>query len=1009
MTARPEGTAPRPLRKRRGPLIPTIIIAVVLVVGFVLFTQVWTDVLWFQQLGYVGVFLTENVSKTLVFLVGAFGMGFGVYAAIRLAYRARPVYAPDGSQQDTMSRYQAQLEPVRRVIMAGVPIVFALFAGAAAGSQWQKVVLFFNQVPFGQKDPQFGLDMGFYLFTLPFLGTLVGYLLSIVIIAGIAGLLTHYLYGSIRISDRGLYTSRAAQLHLAITGGLLLLLIAVNFWIDRYGTLQNSGTKWAGAMYTDVNAVIPTQAILAIAAGIVAILFFIAAAIGRWRLPLIGTAMLVITGIFAGGIYPWVIQQFQVTPSEKTLEGPYIERNISLTREAYGLDNVQVTPYNATTNAAPGALQPDAQTTQNIRLLDPTLVSSTFQQLEQYRPYYQFSPTLNVDRYAVNGASQDTVIAVRELNLNGLSPDQQSWYNTHVVYTHGYGVVAAYGNRASSDGKPVFLQSGIPTTGALGTESSYQPRIYFGRYSPDYSIVGGPSGAQPREQDKPQGNAGDTLYTYTGNGGPNVGNWFNRLIYSVKFQSTDLLFSDAVNSQSQILYNRDPLDRVQKVAPYLTLDGTAYPAVVDGRVKWIVDGYTTSQYFPYSQQQQLQQVTSDSQTAAGRNAALPPSTVNYIRNSVKATVDAFDGSVSLYAWDDQDPILKTWEKVFPTTVKPISEMSGSLMSHVRYPEDLFKVQRELLARYHVTDPASFYQNDDVWSVPDDPTTAGQSGGKQPPYYMSLQMPGQKAPAFQLTSSFIPQTVQAGKSRDVMYGFLAADSDAGNKAGVKGPDYGKLQLLRLPTETNVPGPGQVQSRFDSDPSVSTSLNLLRQGASKVQAGNLLTLPVGGGLLYVEPVYVQSTGSTSYPTLQRVLVAFGDKVGFAATLDEALKSLFGGNAGASAGDAGNNNATTTTPTPPSSSSAAANANAQLNQALQDAKKAMSDSQSALQSGNFADYGAAQQRLNDAVTRALTAEASLQAAQGQGSSTAPSTSSPSPSPSPSSSASPSASPGG
>jgi hypothetical protein len=970
----------------------------VLVVGFVFFTQVWSDVLWYQQLGYLQVFITQNLARSIVFLVGALGMGLGVYAAIKLAYRARPVYAPDGGPQDALSRYQAQLEPVRRVVMAGVPIVFALFAGAAAGSQWQKVALFFNQTSFGETDPQFGLDMSFYLFTLPFLGTLVGFLLSVVVIAGIAGLLTHYLYGSIRISERGLYTSRSAQLHLAMSGALLLILIAVNFWLDRYGTLQNAGGRWSGALYTDVNAVIPTKAILAIAAAIVAVLFIVAAVIGRWRLPLIGTAMLVITAIFAGGIYPWVIQQFQVTPSEKTLEGPYIDRNINLTRQAYGLDRVEVNPYNATTNTSPGALSPDAQTTANIRLLDPTLISSTFQQLEQYRPYYQFAPTLNVDRYSVNGGVQDTVIAVRELNLGGLSPNQQSWYNTHIVYTHGYGVVAAYGNKVTSDGKPAFLQSGIPSTGVLGSEDTYQPRIYFGQNSPDYSVVGAPGGAQPREQDKPQGNTGDTLYTYNGNGGPNVGNWFNRLIYAVKFQSTDLLFSDGVNEKSQILYDRDPRQRVQKVAPYLTLDGTVYPAIVDGRVKWIVDGYTTSQYFPYSQQQQLQQITADSQTASGRNAALPPSTVNYIRNSVKATVDAFDGSVSLYAWDDQDPILKTWEKVFPSTVKPLSQMSGSLMSHVRYPEDLFKVQRELLARYHVTDPASFYQNDDVWSVPNDPTP-GQGGGKQPPYYMSLQMPDQKAPAFQLTSSFIPQTVEPGKSRDVMYGFLAADSDAGNKAGVKGPEYGKLRLLRLPPDTSVPGPGQVQSRFDSDPSVSTSLNLLRQGASKVQNGNLLTLPVGGGLLYVEPVYVQSTGSTSYPTLQRVLVAFGDKVGFAPTLDEALKSLFGGNAGASAGDAGNKQPSQ--PSQPSGSTAANDANAQLNQALQDAKKALTDSQSALQAGNFSDYGAAQQRLSDAVQRALDAEAKLQAAEGSGASTTP------PTPSPSASATPSATP--
>ncbi|MDR6620700.1 uncharacterized membrane protein (UPF0182 family) [Sinomonas atrocyanea] len=996
MTSRPEGR-PTALRRRRGALIPTIVIVVVLAIGFVIFSGVYTDVLWYQQLGYLQVFLRQNAIRAAVFLVAGLVMAGAVYGVMRAAYRARPVYAPDPSSHDTMARYQEQLEPVRRIVMAAVPIVFGLFAGAAAGSQWQKAALFFNQVPFGVQDPQFHLDISFYTMTLPFLGTVVGFLLGVVVIAGIAGVLTHYLYGSIRISESGVYMARAAQLHLAISGAALLLLIAVNFWLDRYSAVFDSSGRVSGALFTDVNAVIPTKAILAVAAAIVAVLFIVAAVIGRWRLPLIGTAMLVITGILAGGVYPWVIQQVQVRPSEQSAEAPYLERNINSTRSAYGLDKVQVQDYKATTDATPGALRQDAQTTASIRLLDPTLVSPTFQQLEQYRPYYQFAPSLNVDRYSVNGKTQDTVIAVRELNSQGLSPSQQSWYNNHIVYTHGYGVVAAYGNTATVDGKPVFMESSIPSTGVLGNDSTYQPRIYFGEYSPDYSIVGGPAGTQPREQDKPQGSAGDTQYTFSGNGGPNVGNVFNKLMYAMKFQSTDLLFSDGVNQDSQILYDRNPRDRVQKVAPYLTIDGNAYPAVIDGRVKWIVDGYTTSQYYPYSQQQQLQQITADSQTAAGRASQLPQATVNYIRNSVKATVDAYDGSVTLYAWDNQDPMLKAWQKVFPSTVKPISDMSAGLISHVRYPEDLFKVQRELLTRYHVTDPGDFYKNNDVWSVPNDPTV--KSGGvKQPPYYMTLQMPGQQTPSFQLTSSFIPQTVEGGSSREVMYGYLAADSNAGGKAGVKGNDYGKLTLLKLPTDTSVPGPGQVQNTFNSDTNVSQALNLLRQGASEVLNGNLLTLPVGGGLLYVQPVYVKSTGSTSYPTLQRVLVAFGDKIGFAPTLDKALDDLFGGNSGAKAGDSGNNGQAGATPSPQPSGGTGTSqtAKADLQAALQDASQAIKDGQAALAAGNFAAYGDAQQKLSAAVQRAMDAEARL-AGPGGGTSGS-STASPAPSPTPS-----------
>lgn len=989
-------TPPGRLQPKRGALTPTLIVVALVVVGFIFFANVWTDVLWYQQLGFFEVFLTENLARISIFVTGFAIMFAAVFYAIRIAYHARPVYAPDSEIRDNLNRYQAQLEPVRRVVMIGLPVLFGLFAGSAASSQWQKVVLFFNQEPFGQNDPEFGLDIGFYLMTLPFLGFIVGFLISVAVVAGIAGILTHYLYGSIRIMERGIFTSRAAQIHLAVTGASFLILLGINFWLDRYAAVQNGGGRWAGALYTDVNAVIPTKAILAVAAILVAILFIVAAVIGRWRLPLIGTAMLVITSILAGGVYPWVIQQFQVRPSEQTLEKEFIERNIGLTRAAYGLDQVKVERYNATTNATTGALAKDAQTTANIRLLDPNLISDAFSQLEQYRPYYQFPKALNVDRYEIDGKVQDTVIAVRELNPEGLSPDQQSWLNTHVVYTHGYGVVAAKGNKFTADGKPEFLQSGIPSTGVLGTDETYEPRIYFGEDSPEYSVVGAPEGATPREQDRPAGKdtGGETQYTFTGNGGPNVGSFLNRVLYSIKFQSSDLLLSDGVNEASQILYERDPRDRVKKVAPYLTVDGNAYPAVVDGRVKWIVDGYTTSQYYPYSQQAQLSDATTDSQTTAGRTVALPNSSVNYIRNSVKATVDAYDGSVTLYAWDDQDPLLKAWQKVFPNSLKPYSEMSADVMSHVRYPEDLFKVQRELLGRYHVTDPVSFYKNDDAWSVPNDPTVSEEV--KQPPFYMSLQMPDQKKPAFQLTSSFIPQVVD-GNARNVLYGFLAADSDAGGQKGVKAESYGKLRLLQVPPEAQVPGPGQAQNKFNSDPTVSQALNLLRQGASDVLNGNLLTLPVGGGLLYVQPVYLRSTGETSYPTLQRVLVAFGDKIGFAATLDEALNQLFGGDSGAAAGDSGNNGQTppTTGGTPPPG---ATDARAELKAALAEANAAIKAGQEALAKGDFAAYGDQQKKLNAALQKAIDAEAKIVATTPASTPTSPSPT-PTPTPTPSS----------
>ncbi|MGP5726846.1 UPF0182 family membrane protein [Arthrobacter rhombi] len=961
---------PAPTNKKPSPLVPTIVAIGILVAAFIFFANIYADVLWYNQTGYGQVFWTELLTKVAIFIVAFLIMAAAIRASLQVAFKTRPVYAPDMQMQDNISRYQAQLEPIRRLLMWGIPLVIGAFAATALASQWQTVLLYINQVPYGEVDPQFNRDLSFYMNSLPFYGLLVGFLISVVLIAGIAGLLTHYLYGGIRIQERGGVTiSRPARLHVSIAAALFLLLQGANFWLDRYATLENQGGRVAGALYTDVHAVIPTKTILVVAAVLVAVLFVVGAIMGRWKLPLIGTAMLVVTALVAGGVYPMLVQQFQVVPSEKTLEQPYIKKNIEMTRKAYGLDAVQATPYKATIDTAKNALSKDKATTTNIRLLDPDLVSDSFAQLQQFRTYYKFAPTLNVDRYQVDGKTEDTVIAVRELDVD----PSDSWVNQHVTYTHGYGAVAAYGAKVAAGGRPDFMLEGIPTSGVLGNDSTYEPRIYFGEYSPEYSVVGGPEDWDPRELDHPSDKSGegDAKTTFEGDGGPIVGNFFNRLVYSLKFSSTDLLLSDAINKESQILYDRAPKDRVQKVAPYLTTDSNAYPAIVDGRVKWIVDAYTTNSSFPYSTEQQLDTAVRDSLTGENRTAALSGK-VNYIRNSVKATVDAYDGTVDLYAWDPDEPLLKAWQKVFPSTVKPISEISGDLMSHVRYPEDLFKVQRTLLGNYHVTDPDDFYESNDAWSVPNDPTSP-DTPVPQPPYYLSLRMPDQKKETFSLTGTFIPKTSEGGQQRNVLYGFLAAEADAGSKAGKKSDGYGTLRLLELPRSTVVPGPGQAQQNFDSNTTVSTQLNLLRSGASKVINGNLLSLPVGGGVLYVQPVYVQSTGETSYPTLRKVLVSFGDKVGYADTLSEALDQLFDGSSGAETSE-GDGSKSPDDEDGKGGESAPASEQQQLKEALADASAAIKAGQNALGDGDFAKYGNEQKKLNDALDKALELEGKI-----------------------------------
>jgi len=703
-------------------------------------------------------------------------------------------------------------------------------------------------------------------------------------------------------------------------------------------------------------------------------LFLAPASAHRWRLPLVGTAMLVVVALVAGGLYPWIVQRFQVVPNEQAAQSQFIQRNIDATRYAYGLDKVETTPYDATIDTRQGALGNSSETIANIRLLDPNVVSSAFAQMQQFRPYYRFDSNLSVDRYSVDNKTQDTVIAARELNPSQTSDD--SWYNRHVVYTHGYGVIAAYGNQVDGAGNPKFMQSGIKANGVIS--ENYEPRIYFGMSSPQYSIVGG-SGDQ-LELDRPQSadetNSSDAKYTFNGNGGPRLDSTLNRLSYAIKFQSSDILLSDAVRDGSQILYERNPVDRVQKAAPYLKVDSKAYPAIINNRVQWIVDAYTTTNQFPYAQG-----------VSQENNQNPRTNSMNYIRNSVKATVDAYDGSVTLYAWDENDPILKAWQGVFPGTVKSYKEMSAELLNHVRYPSDMFTIQRSMLNKYHVTNSNSLYAGDDVWSIPNDPTN--DSGRQIPPYYLSLQMPGDRKAHFSLTSTFIPQQSDSN-SRNVMYGFLAANGDAGTgKDGERSADYGKLRLLELPRSSVVPGPGQAQNIFNSDAEVSNQLNLLRRGSSEVINGNMLTLPVAGGILYVQPVYVQSSGDARYPRLQRVLVSFGDKVGFAPTLEEALNQVFNGSSGAKidaqsgpsgAGTEGNGEKTSGSSSS-SSGASGSNQSASLKQHLADASKAMQDSDAALKKGDWAAYGEAQKRLNDSLQKAIEAENKQQQDQKQG----------------------------
>lgn len=965
MTFRTPGFSRRLGTGRTRLLLPILATLAALVVAYLVFTTVWTDLLWYRSVGFSSVFTTQLWARVGLFVGSGLLLALIVGANMVIAYRLRPSYRPLSVEQQGLERYRAAVDPHRRLIGFGIVTMLALLTGSSMAGQWPVWLAFVNRTQFGVKDPQFGKDVSFYVFTYPFARLVLGFLFAAVILSLLMALMVHYLYGGLRLQGPGDKASPPAKAHLSVLVGLFVLLKAAAYWFDRYGLANSERGVVSGPGYTDLNAVLPAKTILAVIAVICAALFFV----NIWRrgmmLPGVGLSLMVVAAILLGGVYPLLIQQFQVKPDELAKERQYIQRNIDATRRAYGVDKAEVIPYGGQPESDPAKLSSEARALTGVRLLDPNVVGETFQQLQQGRNFYRFPDTLDVDRYQIDGKTRDVVVAVRE--LSGAPAGQQSWVKDRLVYTHGYGFVSGYGEQLAGNGTPQWVTKDMPPTGELKID---KPQIYFGELSNSYSIVGG-KGQQ--ELDYPDDSpAGQKNTTYTGKGGVPVDSLFNRLLFATKFSDRNILLSGAINEGAKILYHRTPREMVQRVAPWLTLDGNPYPAVVNGRIVWILDGYTTSNGYPYAERMSLGDATRDTVTDTRSAVARQANDhINYIRNSIKATVDAYDGTVRLYLWDENDPVAKTWMKVFDGTVLPKSAISEELMQHFRYPQDLFKVQRQVLARYHVTQADAFYGAQGFWQVPQDPTSPGRA---QPPYYLSLKLPGDQSAQFSLTTVFNP------RGRPNLAAFMAVDS-------TPGPNYGRIRILELPRNSLIQGPGQIQNSFEADTAVKDVLFKLRQGGTRTVPGNLLTLPFGGGLLYVEPMYAQAAGGSEqepYPVLRQVLVAFGDKVAAGDTLDAALEQLFKG--GGAAPPAQQDDAE-----PPSGD----DLNADARQALADAQRYFQEGQDALSKSppDWAAYGEAQRKLQDALNRLAEAQrASAQQSQS------------SPSPSPSGSASPS-----
>lgn len=901
--ARPESRGPNKGRKARAWFMSGLLLVTVVfpwLLGF------YTDYLWFKEVDYTQVFTTTLLVRLAMFAVFGLLGAAAVCATLMLAFKYRPDALDVLDPSSPVHAYRAMMEKVLKPFIGFISLIAFVVVGMIGLMNWPVVMLFLNRQAFGVTDPQFGLDYGVYAFALP-MGTLIVSVGSLVLGACfVLALVGHYLLGGIRtanpVTGEKMFVSNAARLQLAVIAGLWMLLQVVSYFFDRFDLLFKDHGTFTGGNYTDINAVLPAKMVLMVIAFVVAIAFFSAVFLKDFRIPAIATILMVISAGVIGIAWPLAIERFSVAPNRAEKESEYISRNIEATRFAYGITDEQVTYEEnwGAEGATDEAVAADAATLSNIRILDPDVLSKTFTQQQQLKNFYGFPDTLNIDRYVVEGKLQDYVVAAREIKPSELQQNQRDWINRHTVYTHGNGFIAAPANRvdevardvgSARGGYPVYAVADLQTMegnsqGADAAETAKldfdltQPRIYYGPViasgpaQQDYAVVK-TAGNNPVEYDTDRSN-----FTYDGSGGVNIGSFFNRAVFAAKYQELNLLLSDRIGPESKLIFNRDPRSRVEQVAPWLTTDSATYPAVVDGRIKWIVDGYTTLAALPYAQRTSLTEATEDSLNPDGTRQRLFLDEVGYIRNSVKAVVDAYDGTVDLYAFDESDPVLKAWQGVFPGTVKPKSEISDELMAHLRYPEDLFKVQREMLARYHVDDPGTFFTNDAFWSVPKDPSSSAdgnaESARNQPAYYIVAADPKDGQPSFQLITPF------RGLNREFLAAHMTVSSD---------PDtYGRITVRVLPTNTQTMGPKQVQDTMMSSDEISRDRSLWK-ATNKLTNGNLLTLPVGGGeILYVEPLYSQREGQESaFPKLLRVLVSYKGKVGYAPTIAEALAQV------------------------------------------------------------------------------------------------------------------------
>ncbi|WP_220656179.1 UPF0182 family protein [Tsukamurella sp. TY48] len=940
--------------------------------------DVYTGFLWFSSLGHAGVLRTVLLTRIALFLVTGLIMAAFTFAGLWLAYRVRPAFLPS-STDDPVVRYRAVVTSKLKTFAIVPPLLVGLISGIFGQASWKEVLLFFNRQPFGSTDAEFGKDIGFYAFTLPFIEFVLGFVFAGLVVMFLANILAQYVFGGIRLAGRDGSLSRGARIQLASIAGVFLLAKAVAYWFDRYALVYSERSNmFTGAGYTDINAMLPAKAILTGIAIICAAAFFAGIVMRDLRVPAIATVLMLFSSLVVGVGWPKAVQTFTVGPNTER-ELPYIARNLEATKQAYGLTDAKYEETDA--KVSDEVLQTltakDAPSLQNVRLLDPNVVSRAFSTLNQLKEYYKLPDQLAVDRYDVGGRQTNVLMAPIELNPDKTPTD---WTSRHMVYTHGNGLITApagevdqvvtEGNRDAvnntAGGQPVFTRDGVGKQ-----QTVKQNRIYYGEIigsDPNfYSIVG--SKGEPREYDS------DTAKSrYDGDGGVNVGSWLPRLAYAIKFTERNILLNPNIGEDSKIIYQRDPRDRIKQIAPFLTVDTKTYPVVdsKSGRIVWVVDGYTTLPKYPYAQQTSLSDATgSRQQVAPGQpqQRRQPDEKVGYIRNSVKATVDAYDGSVRLYQVDNDDPVLNAWKKIFPGVIENGDAVPSEIRQHFRYPQDLFEVQRFLLQKYHTSDPNTYRQQNDVWQVAGAPADTPDKDGLQAPYYSVAAAPGGGATQFQLATLLQPRDQPYVAAR------VSVSSD--------GEDAGRIIVRDMPRRT--PGPSQAADLIKgSPPYTADNANI---SALNPKFGNLQALGLSnGGQVYVWPMYAQSSERNTPPKLIKVLTlnpvtsGAGYQPTVAASLTQAgFRGVETALAAAAPGVSGGPNEATVpggTPAGPGAPPVPAIVPGGDTPEIQAAVKAVSDAWGAVltaqRNGDQVAVGQAMQRLGDSVKKLQDAEA-------------------------------------